>query len=188
MKQHFVLTGPSLSLHKSCRPPSSWLPPLGQGSQQGRLQTSRRPPPPTAFSGSGLISGGTSQRRLGGVIFSVCVRVRVCVCVRACVCVCACAGDGQRQKADLKSMLSPRGIWKVTNLMAFWDGTLCVSVCAQAHVCVTARAHACAEAGVHVRVCVSAHVTACVLTTCRMGDVWTCVDMCVGWGTDSLGT
>ena len=110
----------------------------------------------------------------------------VCVCV--CVCVCACAGGGQRQKADLKSMLSPRGIWKVTNLMAFWDGTLCVSVCARAHVCVTARAHACAEAGVHVRVCMSAHVTACVLTTCRMGDVWTCVYMCVGWGTDSLGT
>ena len=32
-------------------------------------------------------------------------------------------------------MLSPRGIWKVTNLLAFWDGTLCVSVGVRAHVC-----------------------------------------------------
>lgn len=62
---------------------------------------------------------------------------------------------------------------------------LCVIVClcVCVHMCVTAHAHACAEAGVHARVCMHAHVTACVLTTCRMGDVWLCVYMCVGWGT-----
>lgn len=49
------------------------LPPLGQG---GREAGSRQPPPPTAFSGSGLISGGPSRRRPGrglGLLFGVCV-------------------------------------------------------------------------------------------------------------------
>ena len=185
MKQHFVLTGPSLSLHKSCRPPSSWLPPLGQGSQQGRLQTSRRPPPPTAFSGSGLISGGTPQRRLGGLLFW-------CACMG--VCVCPCAGGGQRQKADLKCMLSPRGIWKVTNLLAFWDGTVCVCVCA------CARAHSCACHCTCTWMCGSR--CACKGVHERIGDCMhtdhtqdgRCVDVCVPvcgveepQGTDSLG-
>ena len=31
-------------------------------------------------------------------------------------------------------MLSPRGIWKVTNLLAFWDGTVCVCVCVSLHM------------------------------------------------------
>lgn len=52
-------------------------------------------------------------------------------------------------------------------------------MCVCVHVRVTARG--CAEAGVHARVCMSAHVTACMLTTRRMGDMWMCVYLCVGW-------
>ena len=95
--------------------------------------------------------------------------------VRACVCVCACAGGGQRQKADLKSMLSPRSIWKVTNLLAFWDGTLCVSVCVRAHVChctcTCMCGSRCACKGVHERTC-----------DCMRADHMQdgrCVDVCV---------
>lgn len=83
-------------------------------------------------------------------------------------------------------MLSPRGIWKVTDLLAFWDGTLCVCVRACACHCTWMCGSRCACKGVHERTCDCVHADH--TQDGRYVDV--CVPVCgveEPQGTDSLG-